>query len=180
MKTKDMIEKLIKKNRIFKGKILDLFCDDVELPNGELATREYLQNSGATTVLPFLDRENIVLVKQFRYPLNQITYELPAGKMDKDETPLACVIRELQEETGYKAKRLEELLSFYPTTAFSTEIIHLFAAFGLKEGVPNPDKDEFVSKEILSFKDAVKMVRTGEIKDSKTIIALLYFENILK
>lgn len=171
-----MIEKLIKKNRIFKGKILDLFCDDVELPNGELVTREYLQNPGATAVLPFLDKENIVLVKQFRYPLDQITYELPAGKMDENETPLACVTRELQEETGYKAKRLEKLLSFYPTAAFSTEIIHLFVAFDLEEGAPNPDEDEFISKEILSFKNAVKMVKTGEIKDSKTIIALLCFE----
>jgi ADP-ribose pyrophosphatase len=175
-----MIEKLIKKNKVYKGKILDLFCDDIELPNGVHATREYLQNSGASAVLPFLDKENIVLVKQFRYAINQITYELPAGKMDENETPLECATRELHEETGCKTKRLEKLLSFYPTTAFSTEVIHLFAAFGLEEGNQNPDEDEFVSKVILSFKDAVEMAKTGEIKDSKTIIALLYFENILK
>jgi ADP-ribose pyrophosphatase len=176
---KDMIEKPIKINRIYKGKILELFCDDVELPNGSLSIREYLNNPGASAILPFIDKNNIILVKQYRYPLRQITYELPAGKMDKGETPLECAVRELREETGYKAKKLEIVLSFYPTATFSTEIIHIFAAFGLEGGNENPDEDEFVSKEILNFQDAIRMVKTGVIKDSKTIIALLYFENTL-
>ncbi|MDR3257137.1 MAG: NUDIX hydrolase [Endomicrobium sp.] len=175
-----MIEKLIKKNKIYHGSVIDLFCDEVELPNGATAKRAYLRHPGAAAVLPFMDKENIILVKQYRHAINQITYEIPAGKIDNGEPPLECATRELEEETGYKAKKLEALLSFYPTTAFSNEVIYLFAAFGLKEGKPNPDEDEFVSREIISFKEAVEMVKTGKIRDSKTIIALLYFENILK
>jgi ADP-ribose pyrophosphatase len=174
-----MIEKTIKKNKIYSGKAVDFFCDDIELPNGSPAQREYLYHPGAAAILPFIDKKNIVLVKQYRYPINQITYEIPAGKIDKNETPLECIARELEEETGYKPKRIEELLSFYPTTAFSNELLYIFAAFGLIKGNINPDEDEFISKEIISFKEALKMVKTGKIKDSKTIIALLYFENIL-
>ncbi|MCA6084824.1 NUDIX domain-containing protein [Candidatus Endomicrobiellum agilis] len=176
----NIVEKLIKKNKVYCGSAIDLFCDKIELPNGAVAKREYLGHPGAAAVLPFISRKSIVLVKQYRYPINQITYEIPAGKIDKGETPLECITRELEEETGYRAKKLKKLLAFYPTAAFSNEIIHIFAAFGLINGEQNPDEDEFVSREIMSFKEAVKMVKTGKIKDSKTIIALLYFENILK
>ncbi|MDR3092925.1 MAG: NUDIX hydrolase [Endomicrobium sp.] len=176
----NIVEKLIKKNKVYCGSAIDLFCDKIKLPNGAVAKREYLGHPGAAAVLPFISRKSIVLVKQYRYPINQITYEIPAGKIDKGETPLECITRELEEETGYRAKKLKKLLAFYPTAAFSNEIIHIFAAFGLINGEQNPDEDEFVSREIMSFKEAVKMVKTGKIKDSKTIIALLYFENILK
>ena len=176
----NIVEKLIKKNKVYCGSAIDLFCDKIELPNGAVAKREYLGHPGAAAVLPFISRKSIVLVKQYRYPINQITYEIPAGKIDKGETPLECITRELEEETGYRAKKLKKLLAFYPTAAFSNEIIHIFAAFGRINGEQNPDEDEFVSREIMSFKEAVKMVKTGKIKDSKTIIALLYFENILK
>ncbi len=175
-----MIEKVIKKNRIYKGKAVDFYCDEVELPNGQTATREYLGHPGAAAVLPFLDKNNIILVKQFRYPIGKVTYEIPAGKIDTGETPLECIKRELEEETGYKAKKIEKLMSFYPTTAFSNEMLHIFAAFGLVKGNANPDEDEFVSKVNINFQEAVEMVRKGLIMDSKTVIALLYFENILK
>ncbi|AKL97984.1 NUDIX domain-containing protein [Endomicrobium proavitum] len=175
-----MIEKLIKKNLIHKGKVLDFYCDEVKLPNGKTATREYLNHPGAAAVLPFIDKNNIVLVKQYRYVAGQITYEIPAGKMDEGETPIECAQRELEEETGLKAKRLEKLISFYPSTAFSNEVLHIFAAFGVKKGKVNPDEDEFVEKIIVNFKDALEMTRSGAIIDSKTIIALLMFDNILK
>ena len=175
-----MKEKQLKKNRIYKGKAIDFYCDEVELPNGQNATREYLGHPGAAAVLPFLDKKRIVLVKQYRYAIDEITYEIPAGKTDKGETPLECITRELEEETGFKAKKIEKLISFYPSTAFSNELLHIFAAFGLKKGSKNPDEDEFVEKVIVNFKEALAMVRRGEIKDSKTVIALLYFENILK
>ncbi|MDR1696420.1 MAG: NUDIX hydrolase [Endomicrobium sp.] len=175
-----MIEKLIKKNRIYQGKAVDFYCDEVQLPNGQTATREYLGHPGAAAVLPFLDKNNIVLVKQYRHPVGKITYEIPAGKLDKGETPVEGIKRELEEETGFKAKKIEKLISFYPTTAFSNEILHIFAAFGLKKGNTNPDSDEFVSAGIFGFYEALDMVKRGEIMDSKTVIALLYFENILK
>jgi ADP-ribose pyrophosphatase len=127
-----------------------------------------------------LDTKNIVLVKQYRHPIGKITYEIPAGKIDAGETPLQCAKREIEEETGYKAKKIEKLTSFYPTTAFSNEVLHIFAAFGLEKGTTNPDDDEIVDAKIVPFKEAVDMVKRGEIMDGKTVIALLYFENILK
>jgi ADP-ribose pyrophosphatase len=175
-----MIEKLVKKNKIYSGNAVDFYCDEVELPNGQKASRQYLGHPGAAAALAFLDKKNIVLVKQFRYPIGKITYEIPAGKIDPGETPLHCIEREIEEETGFIARRFEKLISFYPTPAFSNEILHIFAAFGLEKGIRNPDEDEFVSASIVNFKKALEMVKTGEIMDSKTVIALLYFENILK
>lgn len=174
------MEKLVKKNKIYTGKAVDFYSDEVSLQNGEHAVREYLGHPGAAAVLPFLDRRNIVLVRQYRYPIGKYTYEIPAGKLDKGESPLDCIKRELEEETGYKAKRIEKMLDFYPSTAFSDEILHIYAAFGLVKGESHPDEDEFVSTEIFDFKKAVAMVKSGEIMDSKTVIALLYFDNILK
>jgi NTP pyrophosphohydrolases including oxidative damage repair enzymes len=175
-----MKEQLIKKNIIYKGKAVDFYCDDIKLQNGQPAQREYLGHPGAVAVLPFLDQSNIILVKQYRYPIGKETYELPAGKLDIGESPEDCVKRELEEETGFRAKRIEKMLNFYPSTAFSNEVLHIFAAFGLIKGQSHPDEDEFVSAVIVNFKKAVNMVKSGEIMDSKTIIALLYFDNILK
>ena len=174
------MEKLVKQNKIYSGKAVDFYCDEVSLQNGSRAEREYLGHPGAAAVLPFLDRRNIILVRQYRYPINKYTCEIPAGKLDKGESPLHCMKRELEEETGYKAKRMEKMLDFYPSTAFSNEILHIFAAFGLIKGESRPDEDEFVYAEIFDFKKAVCMVKNGEIMDSKTVIALLYFDNILK
>jgi ADP-ribose pyrophosphatase len=173
-----LIEKTVKKNMTHKGKILELFCDDVKLPNGEFSTREYVNHRGAAAVLPFLDKTTIVLVKQFRYVINQVTYEIPAGKIDKDETPLKCAVRELEEETGFRAENCKDFASFYPSCGVSNEIVHLFLAFDLKKGTPKADKDEFVSKEIVDFKNAIKMVKKGQIRDAKTIIALFYFKEL--
>lgn len=175
-----MREKLIKKNRIYEGKAVDFYCDEIELPNGKTATREYLGHPGAAAVLPFLNKNDIVLVKQYRYAIDKITYEIPAGKLDKGELPEECIKRELEEETGYKAKTIEKLIDFHPSTAFSDEILYIFVAFGLEKGQFKPDEDEFIKKEIIPFKEALDMIKKGKIVDSKTIIALLYFENILK
>ena len=174
------MEKLIKREKIYKGKAVDFYKDEVSLPNGRTAVREYLGHPGAAAVLPFLDRRNMILVKQYRYPIGKYTYEIPAGKLDKNESPVQCVQRELEEETGYKARRIEKMLDFYPSTAFSNEILYIFAAFGLEKGNCRPDEDEFVSTVIFDFKKAVNMMKSGEIMDSKTVIALLYFDNILK
>ncbi|MDR1195599.1 MAG: NUDIX hydrolase [Endomicrobium sp.] len=174
------MEKLLKQNKIYTGKSVDFYSDEVSLPNGQNAVREYLGHPGAAAVLAFLDKRNIILVKQYRYAAGKYTYEIPAGKLDAGESPLDCIKRELEEETGYKAKRIEKMINFHPTTAFSTEILYIFAAFGLIKGDKHPDEDEFVSTEIFDFKEAVNMVKSGKIMDAKTIIALLYFDNILK
>ncbi|MDR1784500.1 MAG: NUDIX hydrolase [Endomicrobium sp.] len=175
-----MIEKVIKKDIIYHGIGIDFFCDEIELPNSTIVKREYISHPGAAAILPFIDKENIILVKQYRYPIGQVTYEIPAGKINEGETPLECAIRELEEETGYRAKKLEKILSFYPTVAFSNEIIYVFVAFDFEIGKQIIDEDEFVLREIVSFKEAIKMIKTGKIMDSKTIIALIYFENIFE
>lgn len=174
-----MIEKFIKKHSIYKGKVLELFCDNVTLPNGASATREYINLPGASAVLAFIDDSNIVLVRQFRYAINQVTYEIPAGKIDYGETPLDCALRELKEETGYHAKKINKILSFCPSTAFSTEFLHVFTAFDLQKGIINTDEDEFIETKIFSFQSVLEMVENGQIIDAKTIIAILSFKNSL-
>ncbi|MDD3922491.1 MAG: NUDIX hydrolase [Endomicrobiaceae bacterium] len=169
-----LIEKTYKKEKVYYGKAVN-FCNDVVLlPNNQKATREYIDHPGAVAVIPFLNKKDIILVKQFRYPINKITYEIPAGKLDKKESLIKCVKRELKEETGYSAKKIKKLLSFWPTPAFSNEVLHIYIATELSSGKNCPDDDEFVENVIISYKEALQMVKNGKIKDSKTIIALTY------
>jgi ADP-ribose pyrophosphatase len=169
-----LTEKLFKKQCVYKGKAVDMHNDIVILPNNEKATREYLGHPGAVAVVPFINKTDIVFVRQFRYPVNEITYEIPAGKLDKNEKLLKCVNREQEEETGFKAKKLKNFFSFWPTPAFSNEVLHIFKAVDLAKGTINPDEDEFINTVIIPYKKAIEMIKNGKIKDSKTIIALTY------
>ena len=171
-------EKLHKRNRVYSGKAVSFSVDHIILPDGKKATREFLEHPGAVAVLPFVDQENIVLVRQYRYPVREITYEIPAGKLQGKENLLSCVRRELEEETGFYAKKIKKLLSFWPTPAFSNEVLHIYLARDLKLTKKNPDDDEFIDHIEISFKKALKMVESGKIRDSKTVIALLYWQNI--
>jgi len=170
----NLIEKTFKKNKVYCGKAVDFCNDTVLLPNNQKATREYIDHPGAVAVIPFINKTDIVLVKQFRYPINKITYEIPAGKLDKKESLIKCAKRELKEETGYSAKKIKKLLSFWPTPAFSNEILYIYIATDLSLGKKNPDDDEFVETIVINFKKALNMIKNGAIKDSKTIIALTY------
>jgi ADP-ribose pyrophosphatase len=174
-----MKEKLFKAKRVHKGKALDFYSDTVILPNGAKAVREYIKHPGAVAVLPFVDDKHILLVKQYRYPVKEITYEIPAGKTDKGEQPLKAVKRELTEETGYSAKNIKKLITFWPTAAFSDEVLHIYVAGGLKKaGNACPDFDEFINAEIFDFDKVFEMIKNGKIKDAKTIIALSYYKNV--
>lgn len=175
-----MKEKLIRKNRVYSGKVLDFYVDDVLMPNNKAATREYTSHPGAVAVIPFLPgRKEIILVRQYRYPVDKMTLEIPAGKLSKGENIVSCARRELEEETGYAAGRLKKILSFYPSTAFSTEILHIFVAYDLKKTAPRPDDDEFIKIKKVKYSSAVKMVETGKIQDAKSIIGLLYLKFLL-
>ncbi|KAF0127117.1 MAG: ADP-ribose pyrophosphatase [Elusimicrobia bacterium] len=155
------------------GKAVSFRVDEVRLPNGRKALRAYLEHIGAVAVLPVLDDGRIVFVRQHRYPVGQDTLEIPAGKLNgPGDAPAARARAELREETGYTASGLTRLMSFWPSTAFSTETLHVYLARGLKKGSPCPDEDEFVDAEILTFKKAWTLVRSGRIKDAKTVIAL--------
>jgi len=175
-----MKEKAYKKNKVYKGKAVDFCNDTVILPNNKKATREYIDHPGAVAVVPFVNKTDIIFVKQFRYPVNEITYEIPAGKLDKKESLLKCAKRELGEETGYKTKNIKKLISFWPSPAFSNEELYIYTATNLIPGKSHPDSDEFVNTVIIPFKKALQMIYNGKIKDSKTIIALTVLASSIK
>ncbi|HOW27803.1 MAG TPA: NUDIX hydrolase [Elusimicrobiota bacterium] len=173
-------ERCIRKRRLYKGRAIDFCVDTVALSSGLQTQREYLSHPGAVAVVPLLDPvkhpdPRILLVRQYRYPVQNLTLEIPAGKLDEHERPGSCVRRELEEETGYKARRITPMISYWPTPAFATEILHIYLAQGLVGGRYNPDEDELIHPEILRLRPLLQMIRAGRIRDSKTIIGLLYF-----
>jgi ADP-ribose pyrophosphatase len=168
-----LIETLVRKNPVYRGRSVDFCVDEIRLPDGRTAFREYLDHPGAVGVVPFLDDDTVVLVRQYRHPVGVVTLELPAGKLDKNENVLSCVKRELHEETGYTARRIRPLLQYWPTPAFANEVLHLFTAEGLTAGAQHTDEDEFLEAVQMPFEKALALVRSGKIKDSKTVIGLL-------
>ncbi len=169
-----MKEKTLSEKLIYKGRILDLIVKEVLMPDGKKATRETIDHGGVIAVIPFLKNGKIIMVRQFRKAAEKMTLEVPAGRMDPGETPLQAVHRELREETGYTAKKIKKLLSFYPAIGYSTEKIHLYTAHDLTMTEPDPDEDEFIEVEELSLAQALKKIDKGEIIDSKSILGLLY------
>ena len=168
-----LIERRVHKRSIYRGKAVDFCVDDILLPNGRRAIREYMDHPGAVAAVPFVDKDTIVLVQQYRYPIGRTTYELPAGKLDEREHPLRCVRRELKEETGYTARRLRHLITFFAAPAFSNERLRVYVAEGLVPGDSRLDDDEFLRVVQVPFKKALDWVLSGRIQDSKTVIALL-------
>ena len=173
----DLEEKTIATRKIFNGKVIDLQVDDVLLPNGNVSKREIVKHPGAVAVMALTEEEKIVLVRQFRKALEKTILEIPAGKLEKDEEPLDSAHRELEEETGYQARKLEKVVSFYTSPGFADEEIHLHWATGLEKGAFNPDEDEFVELVELSLDECFKRIETGDICDAKTIFAIYYWKN---
>ncbi|MCX5787657.1 MAG: NUDIX hydrolase [Elusimicrobia bacterium] len=168
----DFTEKCVRRREIYRGSV-NFRVDRVRLPNGRTAIREFTDHPGAVAVVPLLPGGRVVLVRQFRYPVGVVTYEIPAGKLHRGEDRLLCVRRELKEETGFTARSVKPLLQFWPTPAFANELIHIYLARGLKPGAMNPDEDEFVAPAVLPLARALGWVYSGRIRDSKTVIALL-------
>ena len=169
-----LIEKQVSSESVFDGVLLHVKKDTVELPNGHTATREWIKHPGASAVIPILPDNNIILVKQYRYPVGKVTLEIPAGKLDiEGEDPLVCAKRELSEETGFTAGKIYKLTTIATTVGFSNEWIHIYAAEDLKSGKQHPDEDEFINYLKMLLKEAVKMVENGEIFDAKSVVAIL-------
>ncbi len=167
-------EKQLKAEYLFKGKIINLRLDDALLPNGTTAKREIVEHPGGVCVAALTDNDEILMVKQFRYPYSEIIMEIPAGKRDSaDEEPIECGIRELREETGATAQNIFSLGTVYPTPGYCGEIIWIYGATGLSFGDTDFDEDEFLTLEKVPFQRALSMVMAGEIKDAKTQIAIL-------
>ncbi len=158
---------------VFDGALLHVRKDKVKLPNGKSSVREYIEHPGAVALVAYLPNGDLLLLNQFRYPLKKVFIELPAGKIDPGETPEETGLRELEEETGYKASELKLLTTIHPCIGYSDEVIHIYEAFDLKEGILKTDDNEFVETFILSLDDAIQMVKTGKITDVKTMIGLM-------
>jgi ADP-ribose pyrophosphatase len=164
---------------LYKGKIFALNRDTVRFPDGTTAQMDICRHPGASAVVPFLsdpegDEPQVLLLRQYRYASGGYLYEIPAGRLDENESPAACAARELKEETGCTAERIEPLTSILTTPGFTDEIIHLFMATGLAHGEANREADEFVDLVIMRLSEALERISTGEITDSKTVLGLLF------
>ena len=177
--TRKYTERLLKNLHLYKGRAVGFRADRVRVPGNQLAQREYLTHPGAVGVLAFPSPGKILLVKQYRFPVRQFTYEIPAGKLSARESPLSCVRRELEEETGFRARKVSKLLSYWPTAAFSTEVIHLYVARDLVATRMNPDHDEFIELISVTPRQIEAWMRSGKIRDSKTLIAYLAWKALL-
>ena len=172
-------EKFISREKIFDGVVLRVVRDTVELPNGQIATREICLHHGAVAIIPILDDGRVLMERQYRYAHGRIFFEIPAGKLDSpDEDPYDAAVRELREETGAIAEKLTYLGRIDPTPALINEKIHLYLAEGLKFGERELDDDEFLEVEAVPLDELVDMVMSGEIKDSKTQIAVLKLDRL--
>lgn len=159
--------------RIQKGARFELITDRVTLPNGKSALVDLLKHPGAAAVVPFLDDGRVLLIRQYRYAAGGYLLEVPAGKLDPGEAPERCAVRELEEETGYRAGQVEKLGAIWPSPGFTDEKIHLFAAFDLTATEQRLEDDEVLSLVPMAFEEALRRVREGEIEDAKTGMALL-------
>ena len=164
----------MKRTKIYEGKILGLSVYDGKI-EGRKVKREMIEHRGAAAMLAFDEDNKVILVKQHRYPHGYVL-EIPAGTLEKREKPEKCAFRELEEETGYSAKKMTHLLTFYPSIGYNTEAIHCFLASGLKKIADlKLDEDEILSVEKIDLKKVLRMIKTGKIQDSKTICAVLTY-----
>lgn len=170
---------LLSSERLHTGRVLNLDLDTVRFPDGSTGRLEMIRHSGASAVLPFLDDPRsadprVLLIRQFRHAADDFIWEIPAGRLDPGEAPEDCARRELREETGFTARRLRHLTTIYTTPGFTDERIHLFAASGLEPGELAQESDEFVESHVKRWSEVMAMVTSGEIRDGKTIAAVLY------
>lgn len=174
--------KILKSEKLYAGKVFDLIVDQVEYPSGNRAVREVAEHPGGAVVVPLLDDGEVLLVRQFRYPLKQYLYELPAGKLDAGEDPELCARRELEEETGYAAETLTKLTAIYTSPGFCSERLHIFLATNLRQSHRGQKLEEGeldLTIEKIALMRAVEMIERQEIVDSKTICGLLLAEKML-
>lgn len=168
--------KKISRNNVYNGRIIDVFYDDVELPNGARTIREVVKHQEGSAIVAVNERNELLLVKQYRYPVDQDIVELPAGLVDAGETPLEAAKRELKEETGYIANEWEQLTSTYSSPGWQDEVVNIFAARGLTHASEQElDGDEILTYYTEPFEDVLKKVNSGEIADAKTIIGVLLY-----
>jgi ADP-ribose pyrophosphatase len=165
--------------RVYSGRVINLDIDVVEFPNGESGELEMFRHPGASAVVPFLTDPRgpdpqLMLIKQYRYAAGGYLYEIPAGRLDPNEEPLACAHRELREETGCTAGQMTHMHTMFTTPGFTDERIHIFLASDLKQGDHAREADEFLSVETVKLSRALEMIKSGELNDGKTTVGILF------
>jgi ADP-ribose pyrophosphatase len=157
---------------IYSGKVVTLDVDTVRLPNGLTIELEIIRHPGAAAVVPLKEDGTVVLIRQFRHAADGFIYEIPAGKLNRNEDPLDCAIRELEEEIGYRAARFDLLSSVFTAPGFADEVIHIYVATELSKGVQNLDQDEVLEVVEMPLTEAIRNIEEGTIRDAKTIVGL--------
>lgn len=168
-------EKTVSSEKVFEGRIIKVKVDRVEMPDGSIATRELVEHPGGVGIVAITDKDEIILVEQYRKPLDKAIYEIPAGKLDPGEHHRTCGMRELEEETGLSAKVFDYMGFIYPSPGFTDEVTHVYLAKELTQGETHPDDDEFLDVKKVPFDTALKMVMDGEINDAKSVFGILKY-----
>lgn len=175
--------KVLRSEKKYAGKVFDLIVDEIEYPSGNKSVREVASHPGGAVVVPLLADKEVVLVRQFRYPIQQYVYELPAGKLNPGEDPALCARRELEEETGFTAGTLRPLTAIYTTPGFCNERLHLFLATDLKKSKRGQQLEEgeaSLTVEVIGLRRVIEMIEQGTIVDGKTICGVLLADRILR
>jgi ADP-ribose pyrophosphatase len=172
-------ETVLASERVYEGRILNLRVDEVRTSTGVEAVREIVENSGAVAIVALDDQQRVVLVKQYRHAVRSQVVEIPAGKLDGAEDPLDGAQRELREETGFRAGRFQQLGTFYPAPAWSTELVHLYLATDLVPGPAQLEADEAIELLRVSLAEAIELIQSGALTDGKTMAALLLAQHEL-
>ena len=180
MPDNNMAETVTSSRRLFEGRILNLRLDTVLLPNGKISRRETVEHRGAVAMVPMLDRDTVILVRQYRGAAGGTLLEIPAGTRDPDEEIEACARRELAEEINYAAGRMVNLFESFMAPGYSTEVIHTFLALDLTPTEGHTDEDEFLEIISMPLTEALDKIKTGEMHDAKSISGLLYADRVLK
>jgi len=177
--TGNLVEKQLKSDVVYQGSFLKVLRDEVELPDGNKSTREYIPHPGAAMIIPVTAQGNLVMVQQFRYAVKEIFIEFPAGKIDQGEDPLQTAKRELEEEAGMVAKDFRHLTTIHPVIGYSNEKIELYLATGLTATQQRLDHGEFLDVFEIPFSEAMAKLQNGEITDVKTMVGLFWYNQII-
>lgn len=170
---------ILKTEKLFEGKVINVKRDEISLPDGNTALREIVLRGDATAIVPIDSEGNVILVRQYRHASLGEVLEIPAGMLEEGEDPIECAMRELEEETSFKTDKLTHITTMYPAIGFCTEKIHIYLAKDLKQGKFNFDPDEFITVEKYPLDEAIELIYKGEIVDSKTIVGILSCKRFL-
>ncbi len=159
--------------KLYEGRVFELVRENISLPNGARIDIDILKHPGAAAIVALTEKNEVVLIRQYRHAVGDFMWEIPAGTLDSEEGHLTCAGRELEEETGYRADRMRKIGEIVPVPGYSDERIHVYLASGLSKGDARPEQDELLSVHVAPFEDALEMIHKGEIFDGKTVFGLL-------